>query len=50
MKSFFDYYIQTFKNIFANSSVFTTLIAAILLYSFFIQPRIKHKQPKIFQL
>lgn len=35
MKSFFDYYIQTFKNIFANSSVFTTLIAAILLYSFF---------------
>jgi ABC-2 type transport system permease protein len=35
MKSFFCYYIQTFKNIVANTSVFTTLIAAIILYSFF---------------
>ncbi|MBH2002578.1 MAG: ABC transporter permease [Moraxellaceae bacterium] len=35
MKSFFSYYIQTFKNIAANSSVFTTLIAAVILYSFF---------------
>ena len=35
MKSFFYYYRQTFKNIFSNSSVFTTLIAATLLYSFF---------------
>ncbi|MCU4639634.1 ABC transporter permease [Acinetobacter courvalinii] len=35
MKSFFSYYLQTFKNIFANNSVFTTLIAATLLYSFF---------------
>ena len=35
MKTFFFYYIQTFKNIVANSSVFTTLIAATLLYSFF---------------
>lgn len=35
MKSFFSYYIQTFKNIVANTSVFTTLITAIILYSFF---------------
>lgn len=35
MKSFFFYYAQTFKNIIANSSVFTTLIAATILYSFF---------------
>ena len=35
MKSFFCFYIQTFKNIATNTSVFTTLIAAIILYSFF---------------
>lgn len=35
MKSFCFYYIQTFKNIVANSSVFTTLIAAVIMYSFF---------------
>ena len=35
MKLFLHYYIQTFKNIVANASVFTTLIAAIILYSFF---------------
>ena len=35
MKSFFFYYKQTFKNIVKNNSVFTTLIASILMYSFF---------------
>ena len=35
MKSFFCYYKQTFKNIVKNNSVFTTLIASILMYSFF---------------
>lgn len=35
MKSFFKYYVQTFKNIPGNSSVFSTLIVATLIYSFF---------------
>ena len=35
MKTFLNYYLQTFKNIAANTSIFTTLIAAVILYSFF---------------
>lgn len=35
MKSFFFYYQQTFKNIAANTSILTTLILAVFLYSFF---------------
>lgn len=50
MKTFLNYYLQTFKNIAANTSIFTTLIAAVILYSFFIQLLIKHKQRKIFRL
>ena len=35
MKQFFQYYCQTFKDIFANSSILTTLILSVLMYSFF---------------
>lgn len=35
MKSFFKFYLQTFKNIAKNSSVFTTMILAIFIYGFF---------------
>lgn len=35
MKLFFQYYLKTFKDIFANSSILTTLILSVFLYSFF---------------
>ena len=35
MKNFFRFYIQAFKNIAKNSSVFTTMILAIIIYGFF---------------
>lgn len=35
MKLFFKYYTKTFKDIFANSAIFTTLILSVFLYSFF---------------
>ena len=35
MKQFFHYYIQTFQNIAANSSILTTLILSVFMYSFF---------------
>lgn len=41
MKDFFQAYLQTFKDIVGNSSVFTTLILSVILYSFFTRPPIK---------
>ncbi|MFH3639543.1 ABC transporter permease, partial [Acinetobacter baumannii] len=35
MKEFLKAYAQTFKDIVGNSSVFTTLILSVILYSFF---------------
>ncbi len=35
MKEFLKAYVQTFKDIVSNSSVFTTLILSVILYSFF---------------
>ncbi|MEB3753460.1 ABC transporter permease [Acinetobacter sp. MD2(2019)] len=35
MKNFWHFYLQTFQNIVKNSSVFTTMVLAILLYGFF---------------
>ena len=35
MKLFFKYYTKTFKDIFAYSAIFTTLILSVFLYSFF---------------
>lgn len=35
IRVFFDYYIKTFKDIVQNSSIFTTLILSVILYSFF---------------
>lgn len=35
MKAFFVHYLQTFKNIAANSSILTTLILSVFMYSFF---------------
>ena len=35
MKSFFYYYLQTFKNIAKNQSVLTTMILSVIFYSFF---------------
>lgn len=40
MKDFFQAYLQTFKDIVGNSSVFTTLILSVILYSF-TRPPIK---------
>ena len=41
MKEFLKAYVQTFKDIVSNSSVFTTLILSVILYSFFIRQPIK---------
>ncbi|TCM67296.1 ABC-2 type transport system permease protein [Acinetobacter calcoaceticus] len=35
MKNLLDYYFKTFKDIFKNSSIFTTMILSVVLYSFF---------------
>lgn len=35
LRSFFTYYAKTFKDIVQNSSIFTTLILSVILYSFF---------------
>ncbi|MFT4019893.1 MAG: ABC transporter permease [Acinetobacter sp.] len=35
MRLFFKYYVQTFKNIAANSSILTTLILGVIIYGFF---------------
>ena len=35
LKEFSHYYLKTFKDIIANSSIFTTLILSVFLYSFF---------------
>ena len=35
MKNFLHYYIETFKNIFKNSSILTTVILSVFFYSFF---------------
>ncbi len=35
MRSFFQFYLQTFKDIFKHSSIFTTLVLSVFLYSFF---------------
>ncbi len=35
MKSFFYYYLQTFKNIAKNQSVLTPMILSVIFYSFF---------------
>ncbi len=40
MKEFFKAYGQTFKDILSNSSVFTTLILSVILYSFFLSYRL----------
>ncbi len=50
MKEFLKAYAQTFKDIVGNSSVFTTLILSVILYSFFIQLLIKLNVPNQFQL
>lgn len=49
MKEFLKAYAQTFKDIVSNSSVFTTLILSVILYSFFIQLPIKLNVPNQFQ-
>ncbi len=49
MKEFLKAYVQTFKDIVSNSSVFTTLILSVILYSFFIRQPIKLSVQNQFQ-
>ena len=44
MKSFFHYYLQTFKNIAKNQSVLTTMILSVIFYSFFYPTAYKGQQ------
>ncbi len=50
MKEFLKAYVQTFKDIVSNSSVFTTLILSVILYSFFYPTAIKLSAQNQFQL
>ncbi|EYT27066.1 antibiotic transport system permease domain protein [Acinetobacter sp. 1564232] len=50
MKEFLNAYLQTFKDIVGNSSVFTTLILSVILYSFFTRPPIKLSVQNLFLL
>lgn len=50
MKEFFKAYGQTFKDIVSNSSVFTTLILSVILYSFFTLLPIKLSGQNLFLL
>ncbi len=50
MKEFLKAYLQTFKDIVGNSSVFTTLILSVILYSFFTLPPIKLSGQNLFLL
>ena len=44
MKSFLHYYLKTFKDIFANQSILTTLILSVIFYSVFYPTAYKAQQ------